>query len=144
MAVSQTVSVPTPSSSSSPHTIQTLSPTILAYLQTAFSGQKPSGHQLPFFHSRAHSSEASDLGATAGTRDFSDFCRYMTSADSNIAGPFPRSDLTWPMSNYFINSSHNTYLTGNQLYSESSTDAYTNVCDAYNGVISCEVFPVSS
>lgn len=138
MAASQTISIPTPSSSStSPYTIQTLSPTILAYLQSAFSGQKPNAHQVPFFHSRPHASEASNLEVTAGKRDISDFCTYMTSAESNVAGPFPRTDLTWPMSNYFINSSHNTYLTGNQLYSESSTDAYTNVCDVYDGVIPC-------
>lgn len=143
MAAFQTVSISTPSSSSiSPQTIHSLSPTILAYLQSAFSGRKPNAHQFPFFHSRAHSSDATNQDSTSGTRDFDDFRRYMTSADSNIASPFPRSDLTWPMSNYFINSSHNTYLTGNQLYSESSTDAYTNVRDSGDGVISCGIFPV--
>lgn len=55
------------------------------------------------------------------------FLAYMRSAASAITAPPKEEDLSWPLAAYFISSSHNTYLTGNQLYSDSSTDAYKNV-----------------
>ncbi|KAM9882052.1 phosphatidylinositol-specific phospholipase C [Verticillium dahliae] len=58
---------------------------------------------------------------------YDEFLAYMTSASSAITAPPKDQDLSWPLHSYFISSSHNTYLTGNQLYSESSTDAYKNV-----------------
>ncbi len=59
--------------------------------------------------------------------DFNGFLGYMTSAAADVVGALPAQDLSWPLSSYFISSSHNTYLTGNQLYSVSSTEAYKNV-----------------
>ncbi|KAK2608794.1 hypothetical protein QQS21_002651 [Conoideocrella luteorostrata] len=59
--------------------------------------------------------------------DFNGFLQYMTSGDSAITMPCKMCDLSWPLSSYFISSSHNTYLSGNQLYSDSTTDGYTNV-----------------
>lgn len=61
--------------------------------------------------------------------DFKDFLQYMTSDASNVVGPLKATDqdLSYPLSSYFISSSHNTYLTGNQFSSDASTDAYKNV-----------------
>jgi hypothetical protein len=52
---------------------------------------------------------------------------FMTSGQGNITKPPKPVDLSWPLSAYFISSSHNTYLSGNQLSSDSTTEAYTNV-----------------
>ena len=47
--------------------------------------------------------------------------------DWDAQAPPPPKDLTRSLANYFISSSHNTYLVGNQLYSDSSVEAYTDV-----------------
>lgn len=52
------------------------------------------------------------------------FLNLLTSSEGNIIGPLPHQDLSKEISNYFISSSHNTYLTGNQLSSDSSTSGY--------------------
>ncbi|KAK5257902.1 hypothetical protein LTR40_008972, partial [Exophiala xenobiotica] len=59
--------------------------------------------------------------------DESSFLTYMASDKSSAMSTSTENDLTYPMSSYFISSSHNTYLSGHQLYGEASVEAYTNV-----------------
>ena len=63
-----------------------------------------------------------------------EFLDFMTSPINNAEAPrgVEDSDMEWPLSSYFINSSHNTYLTGNQLYSEASAEVYRNVSQLFN------------
>ncbi|KAE9967343.1 hypothetical protein BLS_006426 [Venturia inaequalis] len=56
-----------------------------------------------------------------------DFLQFMSSDKSNANGPFPNQDLDHTLSNYFISSSHNTYLTGHQLYGKANVNGYKNV-----------------
>lgn len=56
-----------------------------------------------------------------------DFLKFMSSEQSNAIGEAREQDLSLPLSNYFISSSHNTYLTGHQLYGKANVDGYKNV-----------------
>lgn len=54
------------------------------------------------------------------------FLEYLASPASDALAP-EITDRSYPISDYFISSSHNTYLWGNQLYGKASTEAYRNV-----------------
>ena len=96
-----------------PAVLQNLSPTVLSYLETISSGKR-----------RLCPSQLEELSKSPHDNKF---LKYMTSACSGASDPTSTIDLSHPLSNYFVNSSHNTYLTGNQIYSASSTEAYTHV-----------------
>lgn len=55
------------------------------------------------------------------------FLRYLMSEDNNIMAATKidlNDDMDQPLAHYFINSSHNTYLTGHQLTGKSSVEMY--------------------
>ncbi|KAK4123732.1 PLC-like phosphodiesterase [Parathielavia appendiculata] len=117
------------------HTVGVVNSTILSHLQkvhaahaggdTTWSPQKVAA----FLKDIQRDSDADRTLELAGGKpwDFNAFLRYMTSSTTNAVAPPRDEDLSWPLSNYFVSSSHNTYLTGNQLSSASSADAYRNV-----------------
>lgn len=71
--------------------------------------------------------EPNKCHAQKGQLTFDGFLRYLISEDNNImaASKFDLSDdMDQPLAHYFINSSHNTYLTGHQITGKASPEMY--------------------
>ncbi|XP_055712184.1 1-phosphatidylinositol 4,5-bisphosphate phosphodiesterase classes I and II isoform X1 [Phlebotomus papatasi] len=71
--------------------------------------------------------EPNKFNAQKGLLSFDGFLRYLMSEDNPIMAPTKLDicdDMDQPLSHYFINSSHNTYLTGHQLTGKSSVEIY--------------------
>lgn len=65
--------------------------------------------------------------AQKGHLSLDGFLRYLMSDDNVVVAPEKldlNDDMNQPLSHYFINSSHNTYLTGHQLTGRSSVEIY--------------------
>ena len=63
----------------------------------------------------------------AGLLSFQGFKHFLLSKEGNAINPIHMStevDLSKPLSQYYINSSHNTYLLGGQLKSKSCAEIY--------------------
>lgn len=61
------------------------------------------------------------------TIDFKEFCCHIFSDDNSILDPerlAQNQRMDYPLIDYYINSSHNTYLTGHQLHGEASIEIY--------------------
>lgn len=66
------------------------------------------------------------------------FTMYMLSAENDVFNPDQArvyQDMTRPLSHYFISSSHNTYLTKDQVTSASSTEPYIRYSEKYSSYI---------
>uniref|UniRef100_A0A671YFG6 Phosphoinositide phospholipase C n=1 Tax=Sparus aurata TaxID=8175 RepID=A0A671YFG6_SPAAU len=71
--------------------------------------------------------EVSDENKQRGVMGIEGFTNFMRSPACDIFNPLHHEvnqDMEQPLCNYFIASSHNTYLTGDQLLSHSKTDMY--------------------
>ncbi|KAF6718756.1 1-phosphatidylinositol 4,5-bisphosphate phosphodiesterase zeta-1 [Oryzias melastigma] len=71
--------------------------------------------------------EIEETARESRSMTFEGFLRYMESKDCcvfNQAHTSVYQDMDQPLTNYFISTSHNTYLTGDQLIGKSHLDAY--------------------
>ena len=106
-----------------------LSPEILHYAKALFEESLGSQDGIDKFcktQGMTRQEYDSFSSETSPAGEFDRFLQYLTSPESNAMAPAV-TDTSHPISDYYVSSSHNTYLWGNQLYGKASAEAYRNV-----------------
>lgn len=80
-----------------------------------------------YFETTQNESTPQDKSTTDPLASLDSFRSYMKDTSSSAQALAYQVDSDEPISDYFVSSSHNTYLTGNQLYSDAAASAYTSV-----------------
>ncbi|KAJ5930609.1 hypothetical protein N7466_006102 [Penicillium verhagenii] len=99
--------------------------THLEKIYKEFSAQKITKDD--FFNHIQQDASSSEVDVLDPLTSLDAFRAYMKDPASGALGQAKELDASAPISDYYVSSSHNTYLTGNQLYSDSAASAYTSV-----------------
>lgn len=97
-------------------------------IYNSLSATSPTPDFLQSIQREARKGGCNDKGTADPLASLAAFHAYMASPASYAMQHDQEQDLSAPITDYFISSSHNTYLTGNQLYSDATASSYTNVC----------------
>ncbi|KAJ5296703.1 Dolichyl-phosphate-mannose--protein mannosyltransferase 1 [Penicillium atrosanguineum] len=106
------------------HSFDTFHATIDSHLKKIYEFRKSAG--TPKFLELQHDSSPAGQPIADHLASLDAFRAYMKDDASSAQALPTEPDLSAPISDYFISSSHNTYLTGNQLYSDAAASAYTS------------------
>ncbi|XP_062047850.1 1-phosphatidylinositol 4,5-bisphosphate phosphodiesterase delta-4 isoform X4 [Lepus europaeus] len=101
--------------------------TLLEFVDFLREDQKEADHAPDLALELIDRYEPSASGKLRHVLSMDGFLNYLCSKDGDIFNPDCRpiyQDMTRPLSHYFINSSHNTYLVGDQLCGQSSVEGY--------------------
>jgi hypothetical protein len=112
---------------STTQSIPSFSTPVLSHLKRIYESLSSTSPKADFIKDLQKDFSESTSNNEGPLASLSGFLTYMASPAAKADRPREQLDQSAPISNYFISSSHNTYLTGNQLYSDSSTGAYTDV-----------------
>ncbi|XP_006763404.1 PREDICTED: 1-phosphatidylinositol 4,5-bisphosphate phosphodiesterase delta-4 isoform X2 [Myotis davidii] len=101
--------------------------TLLEFVDFLQEEQKEGDHASDLALELIDRHEPSESGKLRHVLSMDGFLSYLYSKDGDIFNPscLPiYQDMTQPLNHYYINSSHNTYLVGDQLCGQSSVEGY--------------------